>query len=235
MAFHFRQFSLEDQKSTMRVGTDAVLLGIWAESANDSRILEIGTGCGVIALLIAQHSPAEIDAIEIDQCSHDQARENFDKSPWKNRIRSHCISFQDYAISCKKKYDHIITNPPFFRRSLRSPISVRNIARHEEKLPFKDLLQYTSLLLSSSGKLSLVLPAKESADFIRLAAEKKLFPSRKTEVIPVTGKPANRVLLEFSRLNKGSIPSDSLTIRDSTQTYTCQYRNLTASYYSYLR
>jgi tRNA1Val (adenine37-N6)-methyltransferase len=234
MPFRFKQFSVEDQLSSMRVGHDAVLLGTWTEVTNDRRILEVGTGCGVIALMIAQRSEAMITAIDVHHPSILQSTENFAGSPWVDRLSAVLMTVQDYAVSCKLKFDHIISNPPFFRNALKSPVIQRNISKHENLLPFEELLDAASALCSEHGKLSLVLPLSESKIFIGLANEKGLHLRRSMEVRPKSGKAANRVLMEFSfRQDQPSQP-ETLTVRNEDNSYTREYISFTDQYYLHL-
>ena len=235
MAFNFKQFSVEDQQSSMRVGSDAVLIGAWADIQYDSHILEIGTGCGVISLLLAQRSNAIIDALDIDQPSFLQAQLNFEKSRWKERLHAIPQSLQLFTNTCMVKYDHILTNPPYYRNSLRSPIQSRNNAKHENLLTFEDLLSCSIQLLSNNGKLSLILPVKESQLFTSMATGLHLYPSGILEVKPKTNKPVNRVLMEFSRVPSDRNRSGELSIRNEDNSYTNEYRAFTEAYYFSLK
>ncbi len=235
MAFQFKQFSVEDQQSTMRVGSDAVLLGAWADTRNDSHILEIGTGCGVISLMLAQRSNAFIDALEIDQPSFLQAQQNFEKSSWHERLHPIPLSIQEFTTTCNEKYDHILTNPPYFRNSLKSPIQSRNHTKHENLLTFEDLLHCVSQLLSRNGKVSLILPAKESIVFTAMASDLNLFLSRKLEIKPKTNKPVNRILMEFSPNPCPQVLSEELSIRNEDNSYTPEYLTFTEPYYFSLK
>ena len=167
--FYFKQFSVKDDRSTMKIGTDAVLLGIAADITNVRNILEIGTGCGIIALILAQRSEAEIDALEIDEESVIQAKENVSASPWKDRISVIHSSLQDFIPEDHKKYDLIISNPPFFSGTYKSHQSKRNISRHNDRLTFDELLDCSDALLADPGSLWVILPVKESLQFIDIA------------------------------------------------------------------
>jgi tRNA1Val (adenine37-N6)-methyltransferase len=134
MAFRFKQFMVEDDLCTMRIGTDAILLGAWAEPGQAKSILEIGTGCGVISLMLAQKSDARIVAIDIDEDSVKQARYNFTRSSWSDNLQAQMVSLQDHASASERQYDLIITNPPFFTGSLKSPDEKKNRAKHSSDL-----------------------------------------------------------------------------------------------------
>jgi tRNA1Val (adenine37-N6)-methyltransferase len=235
MAFRFKEFMIEDDQSTMRVGSDAVLLGAWAEISDDQAILEVGTGCGVISLMLAQRSTAVIDAIDIDQPSVIQAKENFEKSRWKKRLSAFHISFQDFFQGKEHRYDHIITNPPFFRKSLKSPEQKNNLSKHELHLGYEDLLEGTVHLLKPDGRLSLILPVAESRIFCPLAEEKKLFLSRATTVVPRVTKQANRILMEFSFRRPPAPDHGNLVVREKSGSYTTEYISFTEPYYFSLK
>jgi tRNA1Val (adenine37-N6)-methyltransferase len=235
MAFHFKQFSVEDLQSSMRVGTDAVLLGVWADVSNDLKILEIGAGCGVISLLLAQRSEARIDALEIDESSFLQAKQNFTKSPWYERLHAIHGSVQEFSKTAGTAYDHIITNPPFFVNSLRSPVASRNSSRHDELLSFGTLLKSVASLLKPEGKFSLILPVRECLEFVAKANDHGLLPARNLEIIPKKGKPVNRVLMEFSVNIQAHLITETLAIRKEDNSYTREYLNFTEDYYLSLK
>jgi tRNA1Val (adenine37-N6)-methyltransferase len=235
MAFRFKEFLVEDDQSTMRVGTDAVLLGAWACVSDDTTILEVGTGCGLISLILAQRSSANIDAIDIDYPSVEQAKKNFEESPWKQRLSAFHIAFQDFHPGAEHRYDHIISNPPFFRQSLKSPSSKKNLSKHETQLSFEDLLEGLPRLLNPDGRLSLILPVSEGRMFSALASARNLFLSRTTWVIPKITKPANRVLMEFAfRKSPATVPGN-LVIREKNGSYTSEYISFTTPYYFSLK
>src|SRR5688572_22601587 len=159
--FHFKQFSVRHDRSGMKVGTDGVLLGAWVEVKNAKRLLDIGTGTGVIALMLAQRTQPNvtIDAIEIDRDAIEDASENFSSSPWSNRFTLHRGRVQEFSTS--KKFDIIVSNPPYFIDSYKPPNDQRIIARHAESLSFEDLLRVSEKLLEENGTLNVVLPYTE--------------------------------------------------------------------------
>ena len=235
MAFRFKQFSVEDQQSTMRVGSDAVLLGAWADTLNDTRILEIGTGCGVISLMLAQRSEALIDAIDNDHPSILQAQQNFAASHWDERLHPIQASLQNFVSPGIELYDHIVSNPPYFRNSLKSPDPVKNVAKHECMLTYEELILGVGKWLKKDGKLSVILPAQESQVFISMASELNLFLSRKLEIKPKTNKPVNRVLMEFSFNPPPGFTYGELSIRAEDGSYTPEYCAFTEPYYFSLK
>jgi tRNA1Val (adenine37-N6)-methyltransferase len=154
--FRFKAFSVQHHASTMKVGTDAVLLGAWGSMENAQRILDVGTGCGVIALIAAQRSTARVDAIEPDEASVQEAAANFASSPWPERLTAYPASVQDWDPPYR--YDHILSNPPYFSGQLRSPVPGRNKARHATDLDPETLARHCLRLLAPNGRVSLVLP-----------------------------------------------------------------------------
>ncbi len=228
-AFQFKQFSVKQNATAMKVGTDGVLLGAWS-SIDEGNILDIGTGTGLIALMLAQRTQsAQIDAVEIESDAYNQAIENINNSNWSNRINAYHSSIQHYHPS--KKYDVIISNPPFFIASTKASNIERNNARHTDKLSFSDLISVVSTLLKPDGTFSLILPIVEAKQFIKMVEGKNLFLSRECTVQPNLTKPAKRVLMEFSFI-KGNIAKEVLTIEtDTRHHYTKEYISLTQDFY----
>jgi tRNA1Val (adenine37-N6)-methyltransferase len=219
----------------MRVGSDAVLLGAWANFEKNTGILEIGTGCGVIALMAAQRSVARIDAIDIDLPSIQEADLNFRESQWKGRLFAIHSSLQEFTSTCKIRYDHIIANPPYFRNSLKSTERRKNTTRHETSLGFEELLDGVTHLLARAGKASFILPCKEHSEFTKLASLRNLHLSRQMEIIPKYGKAPNRLLTEFTFLHGMPVESAKLTIRNNDESYTSEYLDFTGPYYFSLK
>ncbi len=235
MAFRFKQFIVEDDRSTMRIGTDAILLGAWAEPGTAKSILEIGTGCGVISLILAQMSDALIDAIDIDEESVNQAGSNFLQSPWSEKLHSHSISLQDFISISKQKYDLIITNPPFFIDSMPSPDARKNRARHTTDMSQKDLINGVVHLLKDDGSFLVILPAEEGRKFTTLVETAGLFIQKQMKVRPKAGKPVNRILSEFG-FQPCEVPfQEELVIRNEDNTFTKKYIAFTDAYYFSLR
>jgi tRNA1Val (adenine37-N6)-methyltransferase len=231
MPFRFKQFSVEDSNCPMKVGTDSVLLGAWAKLENSRRILDIGTGCGLLALMAAQRSEAQITAIDIDPVVVETAMANFGKSSWADTLEARCVSLQDFLTTQRDgSFDHIISNPPFFINSLKAPDPERSNARHNDLLPFEDLAFASAKLMTPVGRLSMVLPVAEGDLFIDIAAKTGLFLIRKLTVIPKTGKEANRLLLEFAR-QQMPMENSVLTIRNESGEYTNEYKKLTRDFY----
>ncbi|MGZ4055621.1 MAG: tRNA1(Val) (adenine(37)-N6)-methyltransferase [Bacteroidia bacterium] len=215
----------------MKVGTDAVLLGSWVNASNAKTILDIGTGTGIIALMLAQKSGARIDAIDIDTNAFIQASENVNDCPWKDRIDVHQISLQQFAKESDHKYDLIVSNPPYFVDSSKASEESRTNARHTDLLPFDDLLNGVLKLLNSAGKFYVILPTKESESFREMAEEHKLYLTKLTRIITRTDKPEKRVMMRFE-FTQRAFSEDSITIeKDERHTYTDEYKELTKDYY----
>ncbi len=215
----------------MKVGTDAVLLGSWVNHPNAKTILDIGTGTGIIALMLAQKIAAKIDAIDIDEGAYIQARENVDMSSWKDRINIHHISLQQFASDCFTRYDLIVSNPPYFVDSSKANEESRTNARHTDLLPYIDLMNGVLKLLNPAGKFYVILPKKESEQFCEMAKENKLFLTKLTKVITRTDKPEKRLLMRFEFTPK-TFSEDSITIEeDARHSYTPEYKELTKEYY----
>lgn len=229
--FAFKQFKIVQDKCAMKVGTDAVLLGSWVNASNAKTILDIGTGTGIIALMLAQKSPARIDAIDIDLNAFIQATENVNDCSWKDRIEVHHISLQQFAKESDHKYDLIVSNPPYFIDSSKASEESRTNARHTDQLPFKDLLDGVLQLLNPNGKFYVILPTKESELFREDAEKHKLFLTKVTRVITRTDKPEKRLLMRFEFIQR-AFSEDSITIeKDERHSYTDEYKEMTKDYY----
>jgi tRNA1Val (adenine37-N6)-methyltransferase len=229
--FVFKQFKIKQDKCAMKVGTDAVLLGSWVNTSNANSILDIGTGTGIIALMLAQRSNATIDAIDIDLNAFIQAKENVEACKWKEHIRVYHISLQQFAMQADKKYDLIVSNPPYFIDSSKASEESRSNARHTDQLPYDDLLKGVLALLDPNGKFYVILPTKESEQFRDLAEQNKLFLTKLTRVITRTDKPEKRWLMRFEFTRK-TFSEDSITIEeDERHSYTEEYKELTKEYY----
>lgn len=231
--FVFKQFKVHQDKCAMKVGTDAVLLGAWVNASGAKTILDIGTGTGIISLMLAQKSDydALIDAIDIDKNAYLQAQENFSECKWKDRIQIHHTSLQQYVVNSKRKYDLIVSNPPYFVDSSKALEESRTYARHTDQLSFSDLLEGVLNLLSHTGRFYMILPTKESQLFREMAEEQKLYVTRLTRVITRTDRPEKRLLMAFEFIQK-TIEENSIVIeQDERHSYTDQYKELTKDYY----
>ncbi|MFZ4399853.1 MAG: tRNA1(Val) (adenine(37)-N6)-methyltransferase [Bacteroidales bacterium] len=229
-SFQFKQFTVADDNSTMKIGTDAVLLGSWSNIENAEHILDIGSGSGIIALMLAQRSNAFVDAVEIDKNSAQQACQNFKLSPWKSKMKVYHTSFQDFSGSNTSFYDLIISNPPFFEKALKSEVVSRNLARHTDTLSYEDLMKGISKRLSPKGKACIILPVTESISLIPIAESLGLHCNYQTEVISKKGMEASRKLMEFSKI-KTELKVDSICILNDDLNYTEEFKSLTKKFY----
>ncbi|MBI2280080.1 MAG: methyltransferase [Bacteroidetes bacterium] len=213
----------------MKVGTDGVLLGAWTKTPNGTA-LDIGSGTGLIALMIAQRNAnCFIDAIDLNKDAFLQTKINIENSHWNNRITAHHSALQDFKPD--KKYQLIVSNPPFFVNSSKSGNEAKNLARHTDELSFNDLLQVVANLLLPDGIFSVVLPFAAATAFIELAKTHQLCLNRLCEVKPNLAKPPKRVLMEFS-LHGKELETATLTIETNQRhVYTQAYQNLTKEFY----
>jgi len=229
--FQFKQFTIHQDKCAMKIGTDAVLLGAWTTLNNPLSILDIGSGTGVLSLMLAQRSQAElIDAIEIDDNAYEQSVENFENSDWSDRLFCYHASLQEFAEEINDTYNLIISNPPFYQNDFKSKSKQRDLARFEDAMPFKHLISSISKLLSEDGIFSVIIPYKEQQHFINLASKVNLWPNR---VLNVKGTPLTntvRSLIEFS-YKKSELKMEELIIETSRHQYTEDYINLTKDFY----
>ena len=233
--FHFKEFSIHQDKTAMKVGTDAVLLGAWCslETYPDT-ILDVGSGTGLISLMMAQRSDAEtIDAVEIDPNAYEQNVANFEKSDWSDRLFCYHSSFQDFSKEMKEEnqeYDLIISNPPFYNDNFETNDTSRNTARFTSALSFKELLESTSKILSDSGIFTIIIPFKEQTVFVSLAAKYRLFLNRVCSVRGTENSEIKRSMLEFSFYQK-EVEETTLVIEKARHKYTQEYINLTKDFY----
>ena len=221
--FRFKQFSVEQDDVAMKVGTDGVLLGAWAECDGARRILDIGTGTGVIALQMAQRNPtAQVQAVEIDETAAHRARANFDNSPWAERLE-----VQEFSPT--EKFDLIISNPPYFIDSLLPPDAKRSTARHTHDLTFEELDRAVCRLLAENGKFALILPVTEFEKYLSLT---QLHLVRRCDVCPIEGGAAKRVMGEFAKQKPTEIAHENIAIeRGQRGDYTDEYCALTKDFY----
>ncbi|MCG8411025.1 MAG: methyltransferase [Bacteroidales bacterium] len=229
--FKFKQFTIYQDQCAMKVGTDGVLLGAWANCDYAHKILDIGTGTGLIALMLAQRSEACIDAIEIDEKACKQAADNALRSPWKDQIEVINESLQDWLKIENLKYDLIVSNPPYFQNSMYATDENRTNARHNSTLDLKYLIRAAQLFLDNEGILSVILPYLEGTMFILQAAEQGLFCVRQTNVLPKPGKEPKRLLLEFSKTKKPLVEQEIIIELNKRHQYSEAYKNLTRDFY----
>lgn len=230
--FQFKQFKVNQDQCAMKIGTDGVLIGAWTSlKTKPKSILDIGAGTGLIALILAQRSNAElIDAIEIDEDAYEQCVDNFEQSPWGDRLFCYHASLDEFAEEIEDQYDLIVSNPPFYSEDFKSDNALRDMARFQEAMPFEHLLESVSKLLSKEGVFSVVIPFKEESRFIVLASDFHLFPNRILHVKGNTTSEIKRSLIEFS-FNKTEPIIENLIIETSRHQYTEEYINLSKDFY----
>lgn len=235
-SFAFKQFTIQQEKCAMKVGTDAVLLGAWAKTYGVRHILDIGTGTGVIALMLAQRCGAQIDAIDIDEQTAKEAKQNVQNSPWHDRVHVQNISLQDFEKIQDGKYELIVSNPPYFNDTIPATEESRTKARHAIHLPFPDLIHAATKLLTKDGKFYVILPTKEGEQFREMAEAKGLHLRRLTRVKTTPEKPEKRLLMQFGFTAKPQVSESTLVIEKdnlNAQHYTGEYVELTKDYYLY--
>ncbi|TVZ25879.1 tRNA1Val (adenine37-N6)-methyltransferase [Gillisia sp. Hel_I_86] len=232
--FRFKEFSIAQDKCAMKIGTDGVLLGAWTPiSPEVNSILDIGAGTGIIALMLAQRSAAEtIDALEIDEDAYEQAVGNFENSPWGDRLFCYHAAFDEFVEEMQdEKYDLIVSNPPFFANTTASENATsRETARSQASLPFEELLQGVSQLLSENGTFSIIIPKEEESAIVEIASINKLYPNKITEVKGTAASKVKRSLITFQFLQK-EIERDLLILEESRHKYTPQYKKMVAPFY----
>jgi len=232
--FRFKEFSISQDKCAMKIGTDAVLIGAWTPISSEvNSILDIGTGTGIIALMLAQRSFAKtIDALEIDEDAYEQAVDNFENSPWGDRLFCYHAAFDEFVEEMQEeKYDLIVSNPPFFTNNSASEITTsRETARLQASLPFEELLHGVSQLLSENGILSIVIPKEEETTVVEIAAANNLYPNKITEVKGTKTAKVKRSLITFQFLQK-EIKRDLLILEESRHNYTPEYKKMVENFY----
>ncbi|MNK14927.1 tRNA1(Val) (adenine(37)-N6)-methyltransferase [compost metagenome] len=230
--FQFKQFSVKQDKCAMKIGTDGVLLGAWTPLENSPySILDIGTGTGIIALMLAQRSHAEqIDAMEIDDEAYEQAVDNFENSPWGDRLFCYHAGLDEFMEEPEDEYDLIVSNPPFYTEDYTSGDEQRDKARFAESLPFEDLIEAATLLLSDNGVFSVIIPFKEEDKFVALAKGLDLFPFKITRLKGTPTTDIKRSMIAFSR-NENEIATNELIIETARHQYTPEYIALTKDFY----
>jgi tRNA1Val (adenine37-N6)-methyltransferase len=229
--FQFRQFKIEQDRCAMKVSTDACMQGAWTPAPSSIKTaLDIGTGTGLLSLMLAQRNAVmKIDAVEIDPSAAEQAAENIAVSPWRDRIALIKADVRKYAF--EKKYDLIICNPPFFINSLLSDKAERNLARHNLSLSFEDLLDVIKTNLNEEGYASILLPSAEHKIWKSLVAAKNWQINRELHIIPRAGQAANRVVSLCTHGQTTEITEEVLVIRDHTNHYTQEFRQLLSPFY----
>jgi tRNA1Val (adenine37-N6)-methyltransferase len=228
--FEFKQFRINQDSCAMKVGTDGVLIGAWASVEKAMRMLDVGTGTGLISLMLAQRNKhAQIKAVEIDENAAKQASENFKESPWGDRIELLNIPIQ--KAGNEEKFDLIVSNPPFFIESQKAPDKQRTTARHTDTLSFKDLLEAVKNLLNTNGRFAVVYPHAEGELFAQEAKKQGLFLNRICKVYPTPTKPVRRLLMEFSFQETELLEEEMILEMGKRHDYSKEYIALTKDFY----
>ena len=237
MTFNFKQFSVNQERCAMKIGTDGVLLGAWTPLINNPyNVLDIGAGTGILSLMLAQRSNAApnnvgiIDAIEIDEDAYEQCVENFEASPWGDKLFCFHAGLDEFVDEPEDEYDLIISNPPFYTDDYKSDNTSRDLARFEDALPFEELIEAAALLLSDNGIFSVIIPYKEEERFVAMCKELDLFPLKITRVKGTSTSEIKRSLLAFCRMEQTPL-IDELIIEISRHNYTPEYIELTKEFY----
>ena len=233
--FKFKEFTIKQDKAAMKIGTDGVLLGAWTNIPNHTNsILDVGSGTGLIGLMLAQRSFAEtIDAVEIDNDAYEQTVENFENSIWGDRLFCYHSGFVEFANEMsdeEEEYDLIISNPPFYEDDYKSDNESRNASRFTSSLSFEELIMGASKLLSKDGSFSLIIPFKEEKKIIEIAEKNSLFTNKICHVQGNPNSEIKRSLLEFS-FTTTEIEKELLIIEKERHNYTKEYIALTKDFY----
>ena len=231
--FVLKKFTVKQDQCAMKIGTDSILIGAWSPiDHNPFSILDIGAGTGIISLMLAQRSNAAlIDALEIDDKAYEQCVDNFEQSPWNDRLFCYHASLMEFTDEIEDKYDLIVSNPPFYSENYKTKNEPRDLARFNDAMPFEHLLESASRLLSGHGRFSVIIPYKEKDAFQALASEYNLYPNRALEVKGSPTSELKRILIEFSFTNSKTIENNTLIIENSRHQYTQDYIDLTKDFY----
>lgn len=231
--FTFKQFSIWHDKCAMKVNTDGILLGAWSQLNNATTILDIGSGTGLIALMLAQRActKAQIFGVEIEQAAAQQASFNASQSPWSINVQIINQDIQSFSLTHMAKFDLIVSNPPYFTNALKAPTKGRELARHNDGLSFEQLLHSASLLASNNAHFSLILPCDEAQRLLTISEKFGWNLKHLCLVSTVTGKAPSRSLIELVRAESTTPKQTALTIRDNTNKYTDEFIQLCKDYY----
>lgn len=247
--FHFKRFSIRNEKSGLKVGTDGVLLGACTSlecldcqsETQRLRILDIGTGTGLIALMLAQRTDAmkeggmcssasHITGIDIDADSAAEAAQNFQASPWAERLESVCVPLQEFKCPEGEKFHLIASNPPFFENSLKAPDAQRSTARHTDSLSYREIVSFAASNMALGGTLAMILPSSEETALIRYAASFGLFPKRVLSIRTTAAKAPKRMIVELGNAVRVPAVRQELVLMEGGE-YTAPFRELTRNFY----
>lgn len=233
--FSFKQFTIHQDRCAMKVGTDGVLLGVLAPiKDNNIKILDIGTGTGLVGIMLSQRCPqAIVTAVEIDADAAKQAEENATSTGWNIKIINKSI--QDFSSQCEEKFDLIVSNPPYFINSLKAPGKNRNTARHTDELSFEELIESAEKLLSEEGKFSVIIPYSEEENFIGIANKRNLIAVSSVRIIPIVGKEPKRSVITFckckNKINCNINVTELVIEKEERHCYSDEFKKMTADFY----
>ena len=228
--FRFKQFTIHQERCAMKVGTDGCLLGAWVDLSSSQRILDVGCGSGLIAIMMAQRCPsADITGIELDPEAAAQAAENAKSSPWTERIRIVCENFLTYTTG--QPFDTIVSNPPYFTNSLKCPNDKRSKARHDDSLPCDKFLSHSYGMLSANGSLSVIIPIDQQETWLEEASRKGYSLKHLTRIHTRKGHAPKRVLIEFRKAAAVNADTDDLNLEDTPGTYSPEATRMLSPFY----
>ncbi|MES2690691.1 MAG: methyltransferase [Bacteroidota bacterium] len=230
--FVFRHFTVIQEQSAMKIGTDSVLLGCLCDVKKVSSVLDIGSGTGILALMLAQRCHANIDAVEMDEPAAREAGQNFRNSPWSERLNLYHQSIQQFAEEKQGQYDLIISNPPYYKagNNLQIEDEQRSKARHDKGLPFEELISSVLKLLQPTGSFWLILPVNEAADFKGLVKD-ELHLVKQINLVPKPGKAANRLVMQFTYEEQQLVEED-FTVYNADNTPSERYKQAARDFYT---
>jgi len=228
--FFFKKFGLFHHRSTMKIGTDAIILSRWVEVNPDDDVLDIGTGCGLIPLMLSQKGIHHADAVEIDGDSCEEAALNFRLSAWSSQLAVYHDDVKNFADRNLEKYDLIVSNPPFFFGDNIPQKMKKGLARHTNTLSYKDLLDAARKMLKPNGRFALVLPTIESVTFLKIATENGFYLQKKMEIIPIEGKESNRVNMQLVKYQVDTL-IESFVLRHADHSFTKEYKEFLKDFY----
>lgn len=229
--FFFKKFGLFHHRSTMKIGTDAILLARWTEVSDNDDVIDIGTGCGLIPLMLAQKGIKSADAVEIDNDSYEEAAQNFSNSAWNSRLSAIHDDIKHYAEICEKKYDLVVSNPPFYFGDNIPEKAKKGLARHTNTLSYNDLLSSVKKIMKPEGRFSLVLPAIESKTFLKDAENQGFYLEKELLIVPIEGKEPNRINMQLVVNQVDSIKTETFVLRHPDHSFTKEYKDFLKDYY----
>ena len=229
--FFFKRFALFHHRSTMKIGTDAILLARWVDVSPDDEVLDIGTGCGLIPLMLSQKGIKSADAVEIDRESCEEAAQNFSNSAWKSRLSAIHTDIKSYSGKCEKKYDLIVSNPPFFFGDNIPEKAKKGLARHTNTLSYNDLLVSVKRLLKPDGRFALVLPARESVTFLKEAENQGFYLQKLMKIVPIEGREPNRINMQLVVNQVNDAVEETFVLRHADHSFTVEYKDFLKDFY----